>query len=524
MATTTPAPAKAPRSQFLAKLHSLLENPLDPDGLRWVTDDSFEISSKDAVAIHALSPAFEFHSLSSFIRQLSYYSFRRLSDRRRSTERRQSNTGYIVFSHPTGHFVRGDPSRLTQIVRKARNRPEKGRRVSMCSVASDDFSGQAQPPVPSMPQWQAPAFSPQYGADRLPLPSLSSLPSFVPTLHPAPRFETNVTQWRNYSPATSSWLDPNRADPEDRLAGYRRGSLQEWDLPSHQPAAYAPGLPPLAERPTQLRKAISSNEVPTLNSIGATEPLAYASRPPQQQQEANAFRTSPYPTPVFESSASTYFSQHTLSSMAGQQHEPTYSAPPHSFSSAAPTGLPSHSHLTYEPIPSHSHPTPFSSNYEPVVRSPSKSLAAVASGVPLPSPSHSPAYGSSSVSPTQSPTQGHVPLPVHGATEQPHFDPRSLVNGSSLQHYAVSADSQTVPPTDYAPPHQHQQGYYGAGAANESPRGSYSQLPRMSLLGVNEHQSQQQQQYTPYQPQQHSAQPLPSHLAAWSPAPIRTAY
>jgi len=60
--STAPPPSKAPRSQFLQKLHSILENPLDPNGLRWVTDDSFEISSKDAVAIHALSPAFEFHS------------------------------------------------------------------------------------------------------------------------------------------------------------------------------------------------------------------------------------------------------------------------------------------------------------------------------------------------------------------------------------------------------------------------------------------------------------------------------
>lgn len=38
------------------------------------------------------------HSLSSFIRQLSYYSFKRLSDRRRSAERRSSVPSFIVFT------------------------------------------------------------------------------------------------------------------------------------------------------------------------------------------------------------------------------------------------------------------------------------------------------------------------------------------------------------------------------------------------------------------------------------------
>jgi hypothetical protein len=38
------------------------------------------------------------NSLSSFIRQLSYYSFKRLSDRRRSAERRSNQAAYIVFS------------------------------------------------------------------------------------------------------------------------------------------------------------------------------------------------------------------------------------------------------------------------------------------------------------------------------------------------------------------------------------------------------------------------------------------
>jgi hypothetical protein len=46
-----------------------------------------------------LTPFFPlFDSLSSFIRQLSYYSFKRLSDRRRSAERRSTVASYIVFT------------------------------------------------------------------------------------------------------------------------------------------------------------------------------------------------------------------------------------------------------------------------------------------------------------------------------------------------------------------------------------------------------------------------------------------
>lgn len=42
--------------------YSLLENPYDPDGLRWVSDDAFEISANDLKARQALSPQWEFRS------------------------------------------------------------------------------------------------------------------------------------------------------------------------------------------------------------------------------------------------------------------------------------------------------------------------------------------------------------------------------------------------------------------------------------------------------------------------------
>ncbi|GAA6013174.1 hypothetical protein JCM10207_006194 [Rhodosporidiobolus poonsookiae] len=506
MATApAPAPPKAPRSQFLQKLHSLLENPIDPDGLRWVTDDSFEISSKDSVAIHALSPQFEFHSLSSFIRQLSYYSFRRLSDRRRSTERRASHTGYIVFTHPTGFFVRGDPSKLNQIVRKARNRPEKtgGRRISMCSAASDDFAPALPPPVP---QWQPPDFRPQFGSDRQPLPSLQNLPSFVSTFAPPPSRHDPVTQWRNYSPSTSTWLDPNRADPEDRFGlAHRRASLGDFKLNPSMPP-YTNGLPSLQEERPRLRKAISSQELPT---IGTFAPVPDNQGYPQQQQQ----QPSPYPTPTFESSAPTYFaSHHQPPPPGGASHD--YSYPPQH---AAPTTT--HSHLTYEPV--HSLTSPFSAAYQPIAPPPA-SLAAPAGKIP-PSPSHSPLYGAppahahdsagtgpGSPSPSHSPTAQTLALPpLHHSSggAQSHFDPRILAPG------------EYVPASH---PHSHHaQPYYAPPAVplaqeEASPRSAYAPLPG---LGARMQQSAYLAQTVPPTMYGHS-----QVQHDWSPAPLRSAY
>ncbi|KDE03542.1 hypothetical protein MVLG_05970 [Microbotryum lychnidis-dioicae p1A1 Lamole] len=64
--------------------------------------------------------------------QLSYCGFKRLSDRRRSGNvTRASN--FIIFSHPSGDFLKGDAWRLNVIARKTRNRPEK--RGSLSSAA-----------------------------------------------------------------------------------------------------------------------------------------------------------------------------------------------------------------------------------------------------------------------------------------------------------------------------------------------------------------------------------------------------
>ncbi|SCZ89795.1 BZ3500_MvSof-1268-A1-R1_Chr1-3g01582 [Microbotryum saponariae] len=59
---------------------------------------------------------------------------RRLSDRRRSGERHTRAANFIIFSHPSGAFLKGDASRLNVITRKTRNRHEK--RESSSSAGS----------------------------------------------------------------------------------------------------------------------------------------------------------------------------------------------------------------------------------------------------------------------------------------------------------------------------------------------------------------------------------------------------
>ncbi|KAI5480794.1 transcription factor [Pseudohyphozyma bogoriensis] len=113
------------RSQFIVKLHETLENAQHPLDLHWCGNDTFEITASDDKAREALSPSWDFRSLSSFIRQLSYYG------------------------HPSGFFLRDDKSQLDRIVRKTRARKPKGaaarRKQSMDEALSDERS-----PTPEM--------------------------------------------------------------------------------------------------------------------------------------------------------------------------------------------------------------------------------------------------------------------------------------------------------------------------------------------------------------------------------------
>ncbi|GAA6020866.1 hypothetical protein JCM11491_000010 [Sporobolomyces phaffii] len=111
-----------PRSSFVYKLHELLSAEHHPEWLRWISNDTFGITSVESQAKAALTPQWEFRSLASFIRQLSYYSFKRLSDRRRSAERRSHSPSLIVFTHTSGNFVRDDISKTLNIPRKLRSR------------------------------------------------------------------------------------------------------------------------------------------------------------------------------------------------------------------------------------------------------------------------------------------------------------------------------------------------------------------------------------------------------------------
>ncbi|GAA5850338.1 hypothetical protein JCM8547_001837 [Rhodosporidiobolus lusitaniae] len=140
---------KTPRSAFVPRLHQLLSAEEHPDWLHWLNNDTFAITSIDTNARIALQPQWDFRSLSSFIRQLSYYSFKRLSDRRRSAERRSSVASYIVFTHPSGNFVRDDPSKAALIPRKLRARKpstRKRKNSAASSTGQGDLAGRSPSP------------------------------------------------------------------------------------------------------------------------------------------------------------------------------------------------------------------------------------------------------------------------------------------------------------------------------------------------------------------------------------------
>ncbi|KAH8925306.1 winged helix DNA-binding domain-containing protein [Atractiella rhizophila] len=145
---------KGVRSQFLVKLHDLLENPAHVDGFRWTSETTFQIVANDKLAVAALQPAWKFTNLSSFIRQLNYYGFERMSDRRRSAERNGTsfNAGWIIFTHPSGFFRQGRPDLLDQIVRKSRKgKPEAARPQRSSVVAKVVRTGPTPPSPPISP-------------------------------------------------------------------------------------------------------------------------------------------------------------------------------------------------------------------------------------------------------------------------------------------------------------------------------------------------------------------------------------
>ncbi|GAA6022459.1 hypothetical protein JCM11491_005514 [Sporobolomyces phaffii] len=218
-ATSKPA-AKVKPSNFCIQLHSLLENPRDPDNLRWVDGkvDQFQITVDEQAALAALRPTLDFKSMSSFVRQLSYYDFKRLSDRRKSNERR-GEARCIIFTHHSGLFTRGNPANVEQMKRKLRIRAERGRRASAVSTGSvDDDHSQSGSPLfsPIGTTWTNEQPPP------LPSPSFPNafnmgMGSFSLSAPPPPRTISNAStpvepppqaRWQPYNPPEAPYPPP----------------------------------------------------------------------------------------------------------------------------------------------------------------------------------------------------------------------------------------------------------------------------------------------------------------------------
>ncbi|GAA6017030.1 hypothetical protein JCM11491_006135 [Sporobolomyces phaffii] len=325
------------RSQFLKKLHRLLENPTAPESLRWTSAITFEIAIEDDLAIAALQPEFEFRSLGSFVRQLSYYNFKRLSDRRRSSERGTAKKGFIRFTHQSGYFTRGDASQISRITRRPRtNRP---RRPSVAASNASNVSGGSDEREASYPAvaWATQDAATSYFSGDGPEahPASNSLGQAYPTYtpvpgdRPAPDF---ANKWRNYSPATAGFTTatPSVAGSPERQ---RRASMPTFNYlsngqsqsgggaphaavsPNSAPPSYIP-LPSLSEgrvmeaRPSH-RSAYSTTSIPTIARLPEIpSPTLMHQQPPRGG--SNGFRASEYPTPSFDSSTNVFFTQPTF--------------------------------------------------------------------------------------------------------------------------------------------------------------------------------------------------------------------
>ncbi|GAA5930141.1 uncharacterized protein JCM15063_004726 [Sporobolomyces koalae] len=218
------------RSQFLVKLHRLLERSTDPDSLRWTSDNDFEVTVNEKDAIAALCPEFSFRSLSSFVRQLSYYNFKRLSDRRRRTaELRVANDGYIRFTHDTAFFIRGDATLISRITRRPRVRRLRHHSVNMDPVtaASDDdeADGTLHTAVALAKQdASTPRLNDQAPVDPHSAPANAgeAFRYYVPLPREQP-VPSGVTRWRSYSPS-SGFTKAAPAVPPDAPLRPRRAS------------------------------------------------------------------------------------------------------------------------------------------------------------------------------------------------------------------------------------------------------------------------------------------------------------
>ncbi|BGP08492.1 hypothetical protein JCM10049v2_004339 [Rhodotorula toruloides] len=336
---------KVKRSQFIDKLHDLLENPHDPDSLRWSPDGAaFEITTHEAKARAALSPKWDFRSLSSFIRQLSYYNFKRLSDRRRSSERRSSTTSYIVFHHPSGFFIRGDKSRLDGIIRKTRPKTQQSRRQSIASNLSTDDSLSSAPAAAAWSTGVGDAA--QAGPSGLPSPS--SPFSYTPVPGLAKSYQgppaTNDPAWRPYH--ASGWPPAASHSPFVQQQQMYSVAPMPGSLP---PMGFDPTLPPLDQQHALRRSSLSEFKISPEPKVHDLQTNAHgqaylpnvAQMPPHQPfpHATFAFPAQPFPpNPAYHPHAPPYDAYASHLPTDSHPHSPYPSGLPFSFDPTQPRG------------------------------------------------------------------------------------------------------------------------------------------------------------------------------------------
>ncbi|GAA6042065.1 hypothetical protein JCM8097_004091 [Rhodosporidiobolus ruineniae] len=522
------APPKARRSQFIEKLHDLLENPLDPESLRWTPDGTaFEITNNEAKARNALSPKWDFRSLSSFIRQLSYYNFKRLSDRRRSADRRASTTGFIVFNHPSGVFVRGDASQLDSINRKARQRPDKDKRkMSTASTGSaDEMPGGAVPWPGQEYAYQQPQAGPSFTTTNpFAYASSSTQPQYYPPAVPG----DPSTGWRPYespswppqqaqaaevprfnytfpSGAPAPQQDYHDVSPHSQYHTDRRGSLSEYKV--------GPGVgvsPRSKPQDLQPLPAGSYYGASAAGGVGGSAPVNVAS---------------PYPTP-------TYTSHLGLGGVYEQPHFGSAPSDPSPLASSSyrPTGLPMvnpRGSISAETVPPPSIPPP-QTTYTPypALKLQPPSLPSLYPHLHHPHPQHpSSVGGGDGVLP--SPTYSSAEDEPHSASSLHGHQPPPLAPGSHYLDQRRGSMHQQPPPQQQPAP-----GAYSYLQNQPQPSSPYDQHASLQpqqpqhdggagagASAYHQHQQHAQRTYTPSPLAAHATVGAAVKGLGWAPPP-----
>lgn len=360
-ASASKAAPKVKPSNFCVQLHSLLENPRDPEAFKWVDGevDQFQITVDENRGLNALRPNLDFKSMSSFVRQLSYYDFKRLSDRRKSHERR-GEARVVVFTHHSGLFTRGNSANVEKMKRKLRIRAERGRRASAVSTGSidDDHSASGSPLFSPVGTGWPPGDNPP----PVPVPSPSfarsfnsGMGSFSLSAPPPPR-SGPVTSNTSENRHQSRWQPYNPPEPSPNYLPHGAPSAQaseSSEVPRFAP--YPHSVASIKHRASIVSIASdSSNLSPRSQSVD----LAYYAGSPARPSPtdlvqdypagsgtsfSDPFATRPYPSP--QAQLSQYFpsSRHPAS--------PSSAVPQ---PSELPTGLA----VAYDQSPSQQVPLP----------------------------------------------------------------------------------------------------------------------------------------------------------------------